>query len=229
MSFTSKLGRGRTLDPGGVGLTTETLPPLPDPCAPVRVDVRSWFPEPGRPMEIEIGTGKGTFLCAQAAARPDVNFLGIEVSRPFWLYAADRARRHGLTNVRLLLADAADFLHWRCPDAVARVIHLYFPDPWPKRRHHRRRIVQDRFLADVHRVLEPGGQLRLVTDHDEYWAWIDEHLARWTAGGSDAGPVFERLPFAGSAGHRELVGTNFERKYRRQGRDFHAVILRRPG
>src|SRR5437016_3887211 len=124
MSF--GLRRGRTLDKGEVGLTRDDLPPLPDDLttnpAAARLDPRAWFPCPDRPLEIEIGSGKGTFLIQQAALAPEVNFLGIEWAREFWLYAADRLRRRALENVRLLNDDAAEFLHWRCPDAIARVI-----------------------------------------------------------------------------------------------------------
>jgi tRNA (guanine-N7-)-methyltransferase len=225
MSF--GLSRGRELKAGEVGLTREDLPPLPDnltgDLAGARLDPRAWFGHPERPLEIEIGSGKGTFLLQQAALEPGINFLGFEWAREFWLYAADRVRRRGLENVRLLNDDAAEFLHWRCPDAVARVIHLYFSDPWPKKRHHRRRVVQDRFLEDARRVLLPGGELRIVTDHDEYWTWMQEHFGRWTPS------RFELLPFdrPGSASEGELVGTNFERKYRQEGRPFHAAVLRK--
>jgi tRNA (guanine-N7-)-methyltransferase len=237
MSF--GLSRGRPLDPGEVGLTAEDLGPLPDdllsnPLA-ARLDPRAWFTDPSLPLEIEIGSGKGTFLIQQAARQPDTNFLGIEWAREFYAYAADRLRRRGLGNVRLLNADATEFLHWRCPDGVARVIHLYFSDPWPKARHHRRRVVQDRFLEDAWRVLMPGGELRIVTDHDEYWAWMEEHFSRWSIGGAAAGDgsrqMFVRQPFnpPESAGEGEMVGTNFERKYRREGRPFHAAMLTKPG
>lgn len=232
MSF--GLSRGRTLDTGAVGLFASDLPPLPDDLAAnpraAWTDPRAWFPVPDRPFELEIGSGKGTFLVQQGALQPDTNFLGIEWAKEFASYAADRIRRRGMDNVRLLCADATEFLRWRVPDGICRVIHLYFSDPWPKRRHHKRRVVRDRFLADAHRVLEPGGELRIVTDHDEYWAWMEEHFDRWCA--PDQGesvPRFERLPFEPpeSAGETEVVGTNFERKYKREGRPFHAVILRR--
>jgi tRNA (guanine-N7-)-methyltransferase len=233
MSF--GLGHGRDLDdaPGVVGVSAEEMPPLPDEIARDRraawVDCRRWFSEPARALEIEIGSGKGTFLLQQASEQPETNFLGIEWAREFYLYTADRVRRRGLGNVRVLHGDATEFLRWRCPDAIARVIHLYFSDPWPKRRHHRRRVVQDSFLADAWRVLVPGGELRIVTDHDEYWMWMREHFARWTA--PEASPRFELLAFAPprSAGEGELVGTNFERKYRREGRPFNAAVLRKPG
>jgi tRNA (guanine-N7-)-methyltransferase len=230
MSF--GLARGRQLDPTGVMLMSEELPPLPDdiiqnPDAG-RLDPRAWFPHPERRLEIEIGSGKGTFLVQQASLTPETNYLGIEWAREFALYAADRIRRNNLPNVRILNTDAAEFLHWRVPDGIAAVVHLYFPDPWPKTRHHRRRIVQERFLRDVHRVLTPGGELRVVTDHDDYWQWMQREFERVTIGPQ---PLFEVLPFErpGSAREGELVGTNFERKYRREGRPFNAAVLRRLG
>lgn len=235
MSF--GLSRGRSLDvaPGKVAVSAEELGPLPDDMLSnpesAWVYSRQWFPEPSRTLELEIGSGKGTFLLQQAAAMPDVNFLGIEIAREFFEYTADRVRRSGLTNIRVLNTDAAEFLRWRCPPSIFRVIHIYFPDPWPKRRHHRRRIVQDEFLTQCVRVLEPGGEVRLVTDHDDYWAWIEEHLARWCAPASNVEPTrpFLREDFerSATAGDGELVGTNFERKYRHEGRPFHAVVLRR--
>lgn len=239
MSF--GLSRGRTLDPGQIGLTADDLGPLPDdilsnPLA-ARLHPRQWFTNPALPLELEIGSGKGTFLIQEAAEHPDTNFLGMEWAREFYAYAADRLRRRALPNVRLLNADATEFIHWRCPDAIVRVVHLYFSDPWPKSRHHRRRVVQDRFLADAHRILQPGGELRIVTDHDEYWAWMEEHFARWCSPDragipSVPGPgLFIRLPFSppASASEGELVGTNFERKYRSDGRPFHAATLKKPG
>jgi len=207
-----------------------------------RVDIRAWFPHPDRPLEIEIGSGKGTFLLQQGALQPDVNFLGIEYAREFYLYGADRIRRRmeasgELSNVRMLNTDASELVRWRVPDAVATVIHLYFPDPWPKARHHKRRMVQDAFLLQARRVLVPGGELRIVTDHADYWAWMEEHFDRWafTPGGpalragAESPGGFTRFPFdrAESAGEGEVVGTNFERKYRREGRPFFGAILKR--
>lgn len=228
MSF--GLGRGRELIGGAFGLRAADLPPLPESVltAPESgwLDPRAWFDDPALPFEIEIGSGKGTFLVQQAEVQPGVNFLGIEWAKEFWSYAADRVRRRGLKNVRVLNADATEFLRWRVPSGIVRVVHLYFSDPWPKTKHHKRRVLQDRFLEDAHRVLAPGGELRIVTDHDDYWAWMEEHFARWTAG---AGARFERMPFLRpeSAANDEVVGTNFERKYAREGRPFHAATLRK--
>jgi tRNA (guanine-N7-)-methyltransferase len=217
------LAHGRELDTTGYGLTQADLPPFevarPEAC---RIDPRTWFEHPGRPLEIEIGSGKGTFLVQQAATHPEVNYLGIEHAGEFYRFAADRLRRRGMVNARVLHTDAAAFLHYWCPDAVARVIHLYFSDPWPKKRHHKRRVVQDASLRDMHRALAPGGELRLVTDHDDLWAWYEVHASR-------CADLFERCAFAGaeSAGGGELVGTNYERKFAREGRPFHAMTLLR--
>ncbi|MBX3359081.1 MAG: tRNA (guanosine(46)-N7)-methyltransferase TrmB [Phycisphaeraceae bacterium] len=232
MSF--GLAKGREFDSTGIAVTDADLPPLPDSVLADpeagRIDPRAWFPDPSREFEIEIGCGKGTFLVQQAAIQPQTNFLGIEWAREFFQYAADRVRRNGLRNVRMLGTDGTEFLRWRVPGSIARVIHLYFPDPWPKTRHHRRRTVQGPFLEQARRVLLPGGELRIVTDHDEYWQWMQREFALVT--GPDATPErrFERREFERppSAGEGELVGTNFERKYRREGRPFNAVVLRKP-
>ncbi|MHC4140730.1 MAG: tRNA (guanosine(46)-N7)-methyltransferase TrmB [Planctomycetota bacterium] len=210
------LSRGRALDTEGFGIEQSQLPPFEEG----RVDPRAWFEHADRPFEIEIGTGKGTFLVQQAPLRPQVNYLGIEKTLEFYRYAADRIRRRALANVRILWAEAGEFLRFWCADGVAAVVHLYFSDPWPKKRHHKRRVIQDQALAELHRVIEPGGELRLVTDHDELWAWYEDHVRRHEH-------LFERRPFdrVESAGADEIVGSNFERKYRTKGRPFHAMTL----
>lgn len=218
MSF--GLMRGRDPNVAGVGLDRDDLPPF----EAGRFDPRSFFKHPERPFEIEIGSGKGTFLLAEASANPEVNYLGIEQAGEFWRYAADRLRRHGLENVKVLWGDAVELLRHRVPDGVARAIHLYFSDPWPKSRHHKRRVLQDRSLDDFRRVLGPGGELRLVTDHAELWAWYEEHAARHA-------DRWERREFArpAHASEGEIVGTNFERKFRAVGRSFQAMTLRSKG
>ncbi len=249
MSF--GLGHGRALDPaiGRVGVGPDELTPLPDtilddPDAG-RVDPRAWFARPDAPFEIEIGSGKGAFLVQQGALEPGVNYLGIEWAGEFYAYAADRVRRRrdadgSLANIRVLHADAGEFLRWRCPPGIVRVIHLYFSDPWPKSKHHKKRVIQDRFLADAWRALTPGGELRVVTDHDGLWAWDTAHFERWTTGAppdervraaTGGAPAFGLIPFdrPESAGEGELVGTNFERKFRVEGRSFHAGVLRKLG
>jgi tRNA (guanine-N7-)-methyltransferase len=214
------LSRGKAQDFEGYGLTRDDLPSF----EAGRFDPRSLFDHPERRLELEIGSGKGTFLVQQAASEPETNFLGIEWAGEFFRYAADRMRRRQLTNVRMLHDDAAEFITHRLPDGVCAVVHIYFSDPWPKKRHHKRRVVQDETLRQFHRVLEPGGELRLVTDHNELWQWYLEHAERSTN-------LFERTEFASptSAGDGEVVGSNFERKFVKEGRSFDAMVLRRKG
>ena len=239
MSF--GLSRGKPLDvaPGQVAIGPDELGLLPDDLLDrpdsAWIDPGSLFQEPGRPLEIEIGSGKGTFLLAYGASKPETNLLGIEWAGEFFAYTADRVRRRQLPNVRVLHGDATEFVRWRLPTSSVRVIHLYFSDPWPKARHHKKRVIQHRFLTDAWRVLEPEGELRVVTDHAALWAWDCEHFEPWCAAGAAPiegfeGPMpafameaFEPPP---GAGEGELVGSNFERKFRREGRSFHAATLR---
>ena len=216
MSF--GLSRGREQEFDGFGLDREDLPPIE--AGPW--DPRLLFDHPERPFELEIGSGKGTFLVQQAVLQPETNFLGIEWAGEFFRYAADRIRRREMVNVRMLHEDAAEVVVHRLPSACCRVVHLYFSDPWPKSRHHKRRVLQDATLEAFHRILARDGELRLVTDHEDLWSWYEEHAERHRG-------FFDREDFErpASAGEGEVVGTNFERKFRREGRPFHAMTLRR--
>jgi len=245
-------------DPGAFGRTQEQLPPLdhgpidlhsffgfprnlprnlpPKPNAErseasdqSRDTASREVASAGRPLELEIGSGKGTFLAQQAARSPEIDYLGVEYARAYYRYAADRARRNNLDNVRLLHAEAGLFIRNYVADATFRQVHIYFPDPWPKKRHHKRRFVQEKNLRELARILAPpdqadprAGCIRIATDHAEYFQWMQEHAAK-------VADLFERLPFdpPDSAGAGELVGTNFERKYRREGRGFHGMVLRK--
>jgi len=195
---------------------------LPESIARGRVDLAAVFGN-DRPVEVEVGTGKGTFLLARAAGRPELNFLGIEWANAYCHYAADRFRRAGLENARMLRADAGSFLRTCLPDQSIWRLHVYFPDPWPKRRHHRRRLIQPSFVADAWRLLRPGGQLLIVTDHRDYF----EHIRRVLDGARGLAHIgFPKL----GGDDNTLVGTNFERKYIAQRRPFYwAARLRYAG
>src|SRR5690606_32560453 len=113
--------------------------------------------------------------------------LGVEYARAYWRHAADRARRRGLENVRVLHCEAGLLLrHYVAADSLRRV-HVYFPDPWPKKRHHKRRLIQSPTLRLFHRALEPGGEVRLATDHGEYFEQMQ-------AAAAEVSDLFERLP-----------------------------------
>ncbi|MDQ7087892.1 MAG: tRNA (guanosine(46)-N7)-methyltransferase TrmB [Acidobacteriota bacterium] len=179
------------------------------------------------PVELEIGVGKGRFLLLAAAARPETNFIGIEVARAYHEKTLDRLAKRALTNVRLVHGEAGHFVARCLGPASLAAIHVYFPDPWPKKRHHKRRLIRPAVLEHFARVLAPGGLLRVVTDHADYALVIGEVLT--------ANPEFEKA--AATPGLWELPGmgdyttggvTNFEIKYRREGRPIHRfAFLRR--
>ena len=171
------------------------------------------------PVEIEIGSGKGTFLVEAAGARPDHRFLSIEWALPYAEHLADRVRRRGLENVRVARADAARFLAEHVPAGSVRVLHVYFPDPWPKKRHHKRRLLQPGFIEAAAEALEPGGELRFVSDHAEYFEEARSALA--------ANPDLAEAPVL----EEEMTDlTNYERKYRAEGRPIHrARFVKRGG
>ncbi|MFI5379116.1 MAG: tRNA (guanosine(46)-N7)-methyltransferase TrmB [Tepidisphaerales bacterium] len=167
-------------------------------------------------VELEIGFGKGTFLVEQAKLRPEVNFFGIEYARFYWRYTSDRLRRNGCLNVRTVRAEANYFLTEFVPAASLSVLHIYFPDPWPKKRHHKRRLIQEKFVPVIQRILAPGGRIQIVTDHAGYFEQIEPVIR-------DSGLKVVDYNRPGSAADGEFVGTNFERKYRHEGRPFYAI------
>ena len=174
------------------------------------------------PVHIEIGSGKAAFLLNQAMAQPDVNFLGIERAGRYYRYAVDRIGRWSLSNVRIIRTDAAHFLANFVPDSSVECFHIYFPDPWPKKRHHKRRFFCSANLEQLLRCLKPGGSLRIATDHAGYFEQIQEVLA------DQAGRI-EEIGFLPTAGAEvgEWVGTNFERKYLREQRPIYTIAVRK--
>lgn len=165
------------------------------------------------PVHIEIGSGKGTFIVNQAKADPGIDFLGIEWASKYYRHAVDRVGRWALSNVRLVRTDAAVFLAEHIGDQTVHCIHLYFPDPWPKKRHHKRRFVQQSNLEQVYRVLVPGGVFKMATDHADYFEQMQTVM-------NENSSRFERCEFLPTAGAKtgEWVGTNFERKYLKEAR-----------
>jgi tRNA (guanine-N7-)-methyltransferase len=162
------------------------------------------------PVELEIGMGKGTFLTEAAKTRPETNFFGLEYANWFWRYASDRLRRNHCANVRTARAEAGYFIKEFVGSGSVSVVHIYFPDPWPKKRHHKRRLIQPAFLLEMRRILTPGGRVRIVTDHAEYFQQIQEVLAT--------------SPLKKLEDISTEVGTNFERKYIREGRAFFGLV-----
>ncbi|MEO5717696.1 MAG: tRNA (guanosine(46)-N7)-methyltransferase TrmB [Chthoniobacterales bacterium] len=132
------------------------------------------------PLELDLGCGDGTFLTALAARHPERNFLGIERLVGRIRSACGKAARGNLRNVRVLLIESTYAVEYLLPPESIDVVHLLFPDPWPKKRHHRRRIVTADFLAKVQRILAPGGRLRIATDQEDYFEAIRGLIAATT-------------------------------------------------
>lgn len=172
-----------------------------------------------RPVELEVGSGKGGFLLRRARAMPDRNFFGIEWANKFYKFAVDRMRRWGLTNVRLVRADASHFMRQLCPRQSLTALHVYHPDPWPKKRHHRRRLIQPAFVEAAVECLVDGGRWAVQTDHVEYFEAIRKLLR--------GHPRLREVPFDDVAFGVEAsrVETNFEIKYLREGRAIHQIAV----
>ena len=181
---------------------------LPVPGGPV--DLGRLF---GRdaPCTVEIGFGNGDALLALAGSEPSRNFLGIEVYPPGVGRLLARCREAGLENLRVAMADALDVLEHRLEAASVEEVLVWFPDPWPKKRHHKRRLVQPLFANLVHRVLRPDGRLHLATDWEPYAEHMLDVLERH--------PGFENC----AAGRRYMPRpvrrreTRFESRGRRLG------------
>jgi tRNA (guanine-N7-)-methyltransferase len=165
------------------------------------------------PRVLDIGFGDGEALATSAANYPQHDYLGIEVHEPGIGHLFLLLERAGLTNVRVIARDATEVLPESLPDASFAAVNLFFPDPWPKKRHHKRRIVQATFAADVARVLEPSGLLHIATD----WADYAEHARAVLAGNPDFVPVV-----ADDVCHNPLAfrpPTKFERRGRQLGHE----------
>jgi tRNA (guanine-N7-)-methyltransferase len=169
----------------------------------------------GHPVELEIGIGKGRYLIDAAQHCPEVNFVGIEWAAKYLRLALGRSQRRGLRNLRLAHVDAREFVEFFVAAESLRAVHLYFPDPWPKKRHHKRRLFDEEFLDEVERVLCPGGWFWLATDHAEYWSVMMELLDR------RPGLVPVEAEWSGAA-------TNYEAKYLTEGREIFRQVLEKP-
>ncbi len=174
-----------------------------------------------RPVEMEIGSGKGTFLLNRARAHPDRNFLGIEWANKYYRYAADRMVRWGVTNVRLMRTDAGHLVAHHLPPNCLAVLHIYHPDPWPKKRHHKRRLIQPGFIRAAAEALEPGGRIAIQTDHAGYF----QHICEVVRGEARLVEVPFSVPELGVVEGR--VQTNFEIKYLREGRPIYQIALQK--
>jgi tRNA (guanine-N7-)-methyltransferase len=184
-------------------------------CAGARPDLLpvAWR-EDSRRLEIDVGCHKGRFLIEMARKFPLSNFLGVERQQKRAEKAQGKISRLGLENAAVVHGDGLEALR-RLPETCADYIHVLFPDPWPKRRHKMRRMVQTQFLREILRVLKGSGILRLVTDDPEYMRAIETHAAGLLSFGQ-----------AGENG-LEYPPTEFQLKFLADARPFYSLLLKR--
>ncbi len=166
-----------------------------------------------RPLVLEIGSGMGETTAAIAAAHPETDFIAVEVHGPGVGSLLKRIDEQGLKNLRVIRHDAVEVLEHMIADASLAGLHLFFPDPWPKKRHHKRRLVQPPFATLAARKLAPGGYLHAATDWPDYAAQMAEVL--------DAEPMLVR------AAARERPATKFEQRGVKLGHEVRDLVYRR--
>jgi tRNA (guanine-N7-)-methyltransferase len=205
--------KGHRLRPHQSDLIAHLLPRLSlDPGESGPSDPATLFGRPVEAMRIEIGFGGGEHLVAEALAFPHTGFIGCEPYVNGMAKILTQIEAHNIGNIRLLAGDASELLAWLPPASLAR-IDLIHPDPWPKRRHWKRRFVQDATVAQMARVLRPGGEFRFVSDIADYCAWTLAHLAR--------SPDFLWLAECATEWHNpwpRYTMTRYGRKAEREGR-----------
>jgi tRNA (guanine-N7-)-methyltransferase len=187
------------IDPGRLSETTKPI------------DWRSLFGN-ANPVELEIGSGKGLFLVNAAKSRPGENFLGIELSRKYAVHAAGRLAGEDISNAKVWCGDGRSIIAHLVPSESLSAVHVYFPDPWWKTRHKKRRVFTAELVREIERALKPGGELCVASDVLEYFGVIRGLIAS-SGRFHDLEPAPEREP-----AHTLDYLTHFERKYRLEGR-----------
>jgi len=180
---------------------------------------------PEQPMEIDLGCGDGTFLVKMAKHYPERNFLGVERLLGRVRGVCQKIDRLGLTNAKVLRLESSYTLEWLLEKESVSRLHLLCPDPWPKARHHKRRLVQQHFLSCLQNVLSPEGEFLFKTDHPDYHEWVCEKMETFGK--------FTPLPWSGDgtadAGTDELFypKTDFQRLWESQGKAMHQLRFRK--
>jgi len=169
------------------------------------LDVAKLFPKV-QPLEVELGCGDASFLLNYARAHPERNFIGVERLGGRIRKLDRKGRRAGLTNLRGVRIESGYFLEYLLPPRSAAALHIYFPDPWPKRKHLKNRFISERFPAIAQRVLVPGGVVYLRTDHENYFEQMTTVFA--------ASPAFRPVE---TPPELSALLTDFEEDFLKQG------------
>jgi tRNA (guanine-N7-)-methyltransferase len=180
-----------------------------------RAEMQEIFERPA-PLEVDFGCGDGAFLLAMAKRFPERNFLGTERLLGRVEKVCKALARQKLENARILRLESWYTAQWLLPIGSASVVHVAFPDPWPKRQHHDRRLFQDPFMEALHQLIEPGGELRIKTDDRPYFVHIEKVLGRAKG--------FERIEWPDDP---EYPVTDFEQHFLAQGLPIYKARLRR--
>jgi tRNA (guanine-N7-)-methyltransferase len=196
---------------------------LPIAISPAELENFSWSAVFGNDhrVELEIGTGKAAFLLRRARTHPNRNFCGLEWANKYFRYAVDRMQRWQVTNVRLLRIDGSHFIRVVCPRESLTALHIYHPDPWPKRRQQKRRLIQPLFVGAAVQCLRHGGHWAVQTDHAGYFDTIRALLLGHPELYETA---FDDPEFGVEAAR---IATNYEIKYLKEGRRMYQLAVRR--
>lgn len=168
------------------------------------------------PLEVDLGCGDGLFLTQLAALHPERNFLGVEQLAGRVRSTAEKIIRRRLTNARIVRCEIAFAVQHLLPPRSISAFHLMFPDPWPKRRHHVRRLVTENWLRSVARALTTDGTLSIATDHADYFEWMQRRAQ-----------AIPELELCDPVPCESATTTTFERQFKAQGMPIHRLVLRK--
>jgi len=180
---------------------------------PIRLDYSAIFGNTN-PVEIEVGFGTGKFLTTAGKLFPAINYIGLEITRKMVHHVANQAQEGNLSNVKVVHCDGRLYMKYVVPSASVNRVHVYFPDPWTKKRHLKRRVINQEFFDSAYCALKPQGFLNLYTDHKEYFEYFLEEREK-----------FDRFKDTVDMGF--YTPTGYEQKWTREGRDIYRAVLQK--
>lgn len=183
-------------------------------------DIRQLFPDVNAPLEVEIGCGKGKFIVQRAMENPACNFAALDWDWKWMKIGVARALKRELKNLIFYKGHAMDFISNHVQEETAAHVHLYFPDPWPKKRHHKRRSFKEELLQRVHAILLPGGTFQIATDNEDYFFFMCQQLEQSAVPWRHQKHSHQRI-------FDSQNKTNYELKYEQQGLPLYYIELQK--